>query len=87
MFTYTKPKLNKLNISLKFFEKLIQLTPSQVNCLKDYSQRIKTGKGNPALLERIGAILRKPHIQDPIIDFKFPDNWDKLYPPKKKLTS
>jgi len=84
MFTYTKPKLNKLNISLKFFDKLIQLTPSQVNYLKDYSNRIKVGKGNPALLERIGAILRKPHIQDPIVDFKFVSHFAELYP--KKLT-
>ena len=84
MFNYTKPKLNKLNINLKFFEKLNQLTPSQVNYLKDYSNRIKIGKGNSALLEKIGAILRKPHIQDPISDKRFISNWDKLYPKKFK---
>jgi len=84
MLNYTKPKLNKLNVNLKFFNKLIQLTPSQVNYLKDYSNRIKIGKGNSALLEKIGAILRKPHIKDPIIDKRIESNWDKLYP--KKLT-
>ena len=84
MFKYTKPKLNKLNINLKFFDKLNQLTPSQVNYLKDYSNRIKIGKGNSVLLEKIGAILRKPHIKDPIVDFKFVSHFSELYP--KKLT-
>jgi len=75
-----KSKVRKFNIPLRRFEKFNQLTPSQVNYLKDYSDRIKAGKGNPALLERIGAILRKPHIKDPIIDFKFVDNFAELYP-------
>ena len=65
-----KSKVRKFNIPLRRFEKLNQLTPSQINYLIDYSNRIKIGKGNPALLERIGAILRKPHIQDPIFDKK-----------------
>ena len=79
-----KTKLRKMNIPLNYFEKLSELTPSQVRYLEDYHFRVKIGKGNPALLERIGTILRKPHIEDPIFNKKFESKFNELYPPKKK---
>jgi len=70
MFKITKLKRNKLTKSIKFFEKLKSLTPSQVNYLKDYLERVKESKGNIDLIERIETILNKPHIKDPIMDRK-----------------
>jgi hypothetical protein len=60
----------KFTIPLQVFEKRSTLTPSAVSYLTRYSKAVRISKGNPAILERIGTILRKPHIPDPIYESK-----------------
>ena len=60
----------KFNIPLQVFEKRSTLTPSVASYLTRYSRTVQASKGNSDLMVRIGTILRKPHISDPIYESK-----------------
>jgi len=77
-FKQIKNRVKSLRkIPLKFFESLEGLYPIQRKYLEEYSRRIKIGKGNSALLEKIGIILLKPSISNPIDSYDYSINYNK----------
>jgi hypothetical protein len=81
----------KFTIPLRFFEKLNVLLPAQAKYLESYHNKVKnsTKPINSILLEKIGTILKKPHIKDIIYSYDYtvkPHYSEGHYRKIKKLT-
>lgn len=72
-------KLQKMSILLSYFEKLSVLTPSRIEYLLEYQKR----QTNPILKEKIGELLKKPNIKDPIFNYDYSIDYSKYG--KKKI--
>jgi len=71
----------QIEIPLNFFDKLNALFPAQVK----YLQFLQKHQTNSTIKERIGILLSKPHIPDPIHSYNASIDYSKYSRKAKKI--
>lgn len=72
---------NRIEIPLNFFDKLNALYPAQVR----YLQFLQKHQANSTIKERIGILLSKPYLPDPIHSYNASIDYSKYSRKVKKI--